>query len=71
MPEKSKDIQNFILENVSEYPDRVIELASKEFDLTRQAISLHVRNMVDQGLLVATGSTRNRKYKLVEPKKDS
>ncbi len=71
MSENSQEIQKFILENVSEFPDRVIELASKEFDQTRQAISLHIREMVDQGLLVATGSTRNRKYKLVEPQSDS
>jgi DNA-binding Lrp family transcriptional regulator len=62
--EKTKKIQDFILENVEEHPQSIVSLAVKEFGLSRQAIHKHVKKMVDDGLLDYEGATRNRKYSL-------
>ena len=61
---RSNEIRQFVLENVSEHPQDITAYASKIFGVSRQAVHRHVRSLVDGGLLVATGRTRDRQYRL-------
>lgn len=39
---------------------------AREFGITRQAVNRHLRNLVSKGEVSAQGSTRSRRYRLVE-----
>jgi len=60
----STKIRDFILGNVEEHPESIARFVMKEFGVSRQVISHHIRNLIKEGLLVAEGETRRRKYKL-------
>ncbi len=64
MRQKSKDIQHFILRNVSEHPRDIVARTALEFGITRQPASRHVAQLVRSGQLSATGHTKGRTYKL-------
>lgn len=62
---RGDSIKRFILNNIPSHPGEAASLASKEFEITRQAVNRYLRELTDAGLIVAEGKTRKRKYKLV------
>lgn len=64
MARKSKEIRDFILKNTANNPRTVGVLAAEKFGVTRAAISRHLNKLIQDGLLEASGSTRDRSYKL-------
>jgi len=61
---KTIEIRDFITANVVEHPSTIVALTGDKFDISRQAAARHVRRLVDEGMLEAKGTTRNRKYDL-------
>lgn len=59
---KSEEIRQYILENVEDHPGDITAITSGRFGITRQAVHRHVTHLLDSGLLVASGTTRNRTY---------
>jgi len=59
---KGEDVRHYILENLAK--GEIAFLAAGHFGITRQAVSQHLRKMVSEGLIVASGNTRNRVYTL-------
>ena len=66
LQQKSKEIRQFILENVEEHPNDITTVVSAEFRISRQASHRHIQKLVSEGLIIASGNTRNRTY-AVEP----
>ena len=64
MRHRPTEIRGFILENVSKHPSDIATVASSKFGISRQAVNRHLRSLVSEQKLNATGSTRNRRYKL-------
>lgn len=64
MAKRTKDIKDFILNNLSSHPKNISPFTAEHFGTTRQAISRHVRALIRDGLLVFTGNTKAREYKL-------
>ncbi|MBQ6736167.1 MAG: DUF4325 domain-containing protein [Alphaproteobacteria bacterium] len=62
----TKTITDFIVNNVEQHPADIAGFTAKHFDITPQAVLLHIKNMIKDGVLSATGQTRARKYKLVD-----
>ncbi|MBM4284470.1 MAG: DUF4325 domain-containing protein [Deltaproteobacteria bacterium] len=62
--EKSKQIRQFILEQIRRHPKNLVSLIEKRFNLTRQAVHRHLQKMIEEGLIIAEGSTRLRQYHL-------
>jgi anti-sigma regulatory factor (Ser/Thr protein kinase) len=62
--EKNEQIRQFILENVEDHPSDITNLVSGTFDISRQASHRHVQKLTLEGLLLAHGSTRDRKYEV-------
>lgn len=58
-------IKQFLLSNIPHHPGEVVSIASKHFGITRQAINRYIRDLIKEGLIVAEGKTKQRKYKLV------
>jgi DNA-binding transcriptional ArsR family regulator len=61
---QSSDIRAFILSNVAEHPNQIANVAARHFRITRQAVSRHLKKLVDEGALTAQGQTRSRSYRL-------
>jgi anti-sigma regulatory factor (Ser/Thr protein kinase) len=59
---KSEEIRQFILENVEDHPGDISTVTSGRFGITRQAIHRHISYLLQSGLLIANGTTRNRTY---------
>ena len=55
-------IRQFILDNVGEHPKDIGTLTARQFGVSRQSVTKHLRALIDDGLLEATGRTRARKY---------
>ena len=64
MRQKTRNVQHFILRNVSEHPRSIVAKTALEFGITRQSASRHVAQLVRSGQLSATGHTKGRAYKL-------
>jgi len=64
-----KQIKNFILSNLSDHPSDIVSVTSKHFGITRQAVNLHMRELVKEGLVSEKGKTKAKRYRLAQPKK--
>ncbi len=60
------EIQQRLLHLISAKSSDVAGDAAREFGLSRQAVNKHLRDLVRAGTVVAKGTTRARKYELVE-----
>lgn len=60
----SERIRDYIVQNVHRYPRDIAKRVSTEFGITRQATNLHLKRLVEEGALVASGHTAARTYKL-------
>ena len=61
---KSEAIRRFILRNVRANPRTISRLAGEEFGVGRQAVSRHLRRLVEEGALHQSGRTNSRVYLL-------
>ena len=61
---KTKEIRDYIIANVAGHRPNIVALTCDQFDISRQAAARHVRWLVDEGVLQAEGTTRNRVYRL-------
>ncbi len=59
-----EDIRKFIIEQVSTNPDDISKVTAERFGITRQAVHRHLKALVDEGTLEATGQTRRKRYSL-------
>ncbi len=63
MSKKTQEIHQFILENVEAHPADITITAANEFGISRQAAHRHVARLVSDSLLIAEGTTRDRRYR--------
>ncbi len=68
---KTIELRKFILEHVTDLPIGIGARTAREFGISRQAVSRHIQELVDEGLLAARGQTRNRTFRLREHTNES
>jgi hypothetical protein len=61
---KSDVIRRFILEQVEGHPADIASLTATQFGISRQAALKHLRALITEGQIEASGTTRNRRYRL-------
>ncbi|MYB88556.1 MAG: ArsR family transcriptional regulator, partial [Proteobacteria bacterium] len=61
---KTKELRQFILEHVSKNSQGIGTQTAQAFGISRQAVSRHLHEMVEEGLLTASGKTKARTYAL-------
>ncbi len=61
---KTETIRQFILENIEAHPNDITSVTSAKFDISRQASHRHIQKLVSEGLVIAHGATRDRKYEV-------
>jgi anti-sigma regulatory factor (Ser/Thr protein kinase) len=59
-------IRQFVIENVGTYPSNIATVTKDRFKITRQAVGKHIKQLVQQGVLLPEGSTSGRTYSLRE-----
>ena len=59
---RGEEISQFIIDRVAEQPDNIAMQVSTEFGISRQSANKHLKRMVEQGILCATGETKSRQY---------
>jgi len=61
---RTDEIRQFILENIEDHPANITSIVADKFDISRQASHRHVHKLVQDGLLISHGATRDRKYEI-------
>lgn len=61
---KTAVIRSFILNDLIHDTSKVIADTQEEFKVTRQTVTRHLKALVDNGDVIATGETKSRKYSL-------
>lgn len=61
---KTDEIRQFILESVEDHPTDITSFVSAKFGISRQASHRHVHKLVQDGLLISQGATRDRTYEV-------
>ena len=64
-----KQIKEFIVSKLPEHPSDIVNITSEHFGITRQAVNLHMRALVKEGVVSEKGKTRAKRYSLALPKK--
>jgi anti-sigma regulatory factor (Ser/Thr protein kinase) len=62
--DRTLEIRNFVLRHVNDHPKDITALAIADFGISRPAVLRHIRNLIGDGLLIAHGKTRDRRYAL-------
>lgn len=61
---KGNRIRDFLISQAPSHPHDLVRHTAATFRISRQAVSRHVRKLIEQGALRATGATRNRRFEL-------
>lgn len=62
--EKSKEVQDFLIYNVTHHAADIGRVAAEKFGLSRVAVVNRLRSLVKADILTAEGNTKARRYKL-------
>ena len=61
---RGETIRQFIINNVEAHAGVIVALAADRFNISRQAVNVHIKRLIEQKSIVAEGNTRNRTYRL-------
>jgi len=61
---RGETIRQFIVNNVEAHINDIAALTADEFDISRQAVNIHIKRLIKQKSIIAEGNTRNRSYRL-------
>jgi len=64
--QQSNKIGDFLIQEIAKGTDSPVRIASDYFHVSRQAVNRHLKQLVQERLIIAEGQTRNRKYRLRE-----
>ena len=63
--EKTENIQNFIVDNISSHRSDIARLTAEHFQISRAAVARHIALLVNRKIIRTTGNTKARLYALV------
>lgn len=61
---QSEQIRDFLLTQVMAHPTDLVRYTAETFGISRQAVNRHLKKLVTQGAIGASGTTKSRRYKL-------
>jgi biotin operon repressor len=62
---RGEEIRSFIVEKIEKHPGEIGKVAANRFGISRQAINKHLQRLIKENVIVESGQTRNRTYRLV------
>lgn len=66
----SAEVRNFIIENIENNPNSITRIVSEMFGISRQSVNRYMHKLIDDGVLIPEGHTRNKRYNLKSIKED-
>lgn len=57
-------VRKFLIESIDAHPSDIVRIAAEKFACTRQAVHKHLKRLVDEGSVLVSGNTRNKRYSL-------
>lgn len=57
-------VRRFLIAHIREHPADIVRFTAEKFGCTRQAVHKHLQRLVEEGAVLVSGQTRNRRYKL-------
>lgn len=61
---RGEEIRRYLIDNIEKHPADITKRTAHHFDITRQAISKHLRRLIEEKVIALSGKTRARIYKL-------
>jgi STAS-like domain of unknown function (DUF4325) len=61
---RGEKVRSYVLEHVAQFPHDIAKKTSQEFRISRQAVNKHLKNLVDEKVLMREGKTRQQTYHL-------
>ena len=61
---RGEEIRRYLIDNIEKHPADITKRTAHHFDITRQAISKHLRRLIEEKVIALSGKTRGRIYKL-------
>ena len=61
---RKEEIKEFILNNLESHQKDINSLTASTFAVSRPTVTNYLRELVDEGLVIATGKTKGRRYQL-------
>lgn len=61
---RGEDVRKFVIEHIDKHPTNISRMTAEHFNITKQAVSRHLRRLIDEGIISESGNTRNKSYKL-------
>lgn len=55
-----EDVRQFIIEHIRLHPNDIASFTARYFNITKQAVNLHLQKLIEEGYLVAYGTTRKK-----------
>lgn len=65
------NIKQFILSKIKKHPADIVNLAMKQYRISRPAVHKHLKRLIREGKVTAMGRTRNKTYNLASEHKVS
>jgi anti-sigma regulatory factor (Ser/Thr protein kinase)/biotin operon repressor len=59
-------VRKFLIENIDARPSDIVKVACEKFGCTRQAVHKHLKRLIDEGAVLVSGNTRNKRYSLAQ-----
>jgi hypothetical protein len=66
----SAEVTDFIIQNVKEHPESISRIVSRKFGISRQSVNRYLHKLMEGGVLISEGHTRNKRYNLKPIVKD-
>lgn len=63
-----EEVRLFIKSRLPDNPKNIVKITADHFGITRQAVNLHMRKLIEEGLVAEKGKTRAKQYSLTRPK---
>ena len=61
---RGETIRHYILEHLDKHPADIMKVTSEHFAVTRQAVNKHLASLVHEKVIIPSGNTRSRTYRL-------
>lgn len=61
---KNENLRDFVLRHVEAHEAGIAAFAARELGVTRASVNLYLKELVEEGMLEASGATRGRRYRL-------
>lgn len=61
---RTLEMREFIIDNVATHTQDISRMTAEKFGVSRVAVSKHIQRLIQEGVLLVTGTTKDRKYSL-------